>query len=38
LERLQQEHNFVGNGAGVHLEQLQQPEENFFDETTGLVC
>ncbi len=41
LERLQQEHNFVGNGSGLHSEQHRQQniaEDNDFDEATGLVC
>ncbi len=41
LERLQQEHNFAGNGSGVHSEHHQHQniaEDNDFDETTGLVC
>jgi hypothetical protein len=41
LERLQQEHSHLGGGSGANFEQPQQQnvaEDNYFDETAGLVC
>ena len=41
LERLQLEHRQLGNGSDAIFEQPQQQnvaEDNYFDETAGLVC
>ena len=41
LDRLQQERNLLGGSSELHAElpdQQNLAEQNFFDETTGLVC